>query len=147
MGNGERHEMKGTLTLELRAPDGALVERRVARNLITDGGRSLVADLFAGAVGERKLYIAVGTGSAPPAAADSELTSSVRAQATSIAVRNVATVHATFLPTGSGDPVPITEAGIVIEVGQRKALYNRVTFEVVNKAANMQLTLSWEVVF
>jgi hypothetical protein len=148
MGNGERHDMKGTLTLELRDAAGALVEKRVVRNLITDDGRHLVADLFAGKiVGVPQLFIAVGTSNAPPAATDKALAQVARAQASATVAGNVTTVQATLPPAGSGNAVPLTEAGIVIEVGDRKALYNRVIFEVVNKAPNMQLTLSWEVVF
>ena len=54
----------------------------------------------------------------------------------------------TLPPTGSADPQPLQEAGILISVtGAEPVLYNRVTFPVVNRAGNLEMTLSWEVIF
>jgi hypothetical protein len=157
MGNMERHGMKGRLTLVLRDEHGREVERREVDNLITDAGRALVAQFVTGVIqGTPRLFIAVGTGkkddTSPvnaPDVKDMALSKQVdRAEAT-VAVKNsVATVTATLRAAGSGAVQPLAEAGIQVEVsGRPPVLYNRVTFDVVNKSPNMEMTLSWEVTF
>lgn len=157
MGNSERQGMKGRLTLVLRDELGRVVEQRVVDNLITDAGRGFVARYFTGVLqGAPKLFIAVGTGKKggatttnPPAATDTALSQQVdRAEATVAVKDNVATVTATLRAAGGGAVQPLEEAGIQIELsGQPPVLYNRVTFAVVNKSPNMEMTLSWEVTF
>lgn len=157
MGNMERQGMKGRLTLVLRDADGREVDRREVDNLITDAGRAFVAGYFTGVLqGAPKLFIAVGTGKKvagattnPPAASDTALTNQVdRAEATVAVKDNVATVTATLRASGGGEVQSLEEAGIQIELsGQKPVLYNRVTFAVVSKSPNMEMTLSWEVTF
>ncbi len=156
MGSMERHGMSGRLTLVLRDAEGREVDRREVQNLITDAGRAFVAGYFTGVLqGAPRLFIAVGTGKRdgatltnPPAAGDKALTNQVdRAEATVAVKGSVATVTAT-LRAGSGTTQALEEAGIQVELsGQPPVLYNRVTFSVVNKSPNMEMTLSWEVTF
>lgn len=157
MANAERQTMTGRLTLVLRDAHGREVERREVDNLITDAGRAFVARYFGGILqGTPRLFIAVGTGKKPgatvtnkPAPTDTALSNQVdRAEATVSAKGFITTVTATLPATGSGEVQPLEEAGIQIELsGQSAVLYNRVTFDVVNKSPNMGMTLSWEVTF
>lgn len=157
MAGNERHGMKGRLTLELRDAGGRVVERRVADNLITGAGRAFVAQFVTGVLeGTPRLYIAVGTGKKegatqvnPPDAADTQLSKQVDRAAAAVSVTAAkATVTATLHATGGGEVQPLAEAGIQVEVSGRPALlYNRATFDVVNKSPNMEMSLSWEVTF
>jgi hypothetical protein len=153
----ERQGMSGRLTLVLRDEQGREVDRRVVDNLITDEGRNMVARFFTGILqAAPRLFIAVGRGrkgpggqTAPPAPMDKALEDLAdRAQATVAVTGTVATVTATLRATGGGEAQALEEAGIQIEVsGREPVLYNRVVFPVVNKSANMEMTLSWEVSF
>lgn len=157
MGNMERHGMKGRLTLVLRDETGREVDRREVDNLITDAGRSLVAQFVTGVIqGTPRLFIAVGTGKkddASPVNApdpkDTALSKQVaRAEATVAVKDSEATITATLPAAGSGAVQPLAEAGVQVEVsGRPPVLYNRVTFDVVNKSPNMEMTLSWKVTF
>jgi hypothetical protein len=152
MASNERHDLRGVLTVELRDPDGCVVDRRVIKNLITDGGRAAVARLFSAEVPTTpELFIAVGTGTAAAATSDTSVVEVARGAATTAASKNVATVQAVFPATGAGATQPLTEAGIILRLPgapkNEEVLYNRVTFDVVNKAANMEMSLSWEVIF
>jgi hypothetical protein len=152
MDKREQHGMTGRLTMVLRDERGQEVERRQANNLITDAGRNLVALFFAGKIPVAPaLFIAVGGDDTAAAAGDTGLKAFIaEEQANNISVQGgVATVTATLRAAGAGDVQPLKEAGIRIKVsGQpNPVLYNRVTFPVVNKSPNMEMTLSWEVTF
>jgi hypothetical protein len=161
--DSERHTISGRCTLVTRGPDGREIERRELKNLITNDGRNLVARRFAGLLqSELKLSIVVGQGfdpASPPAdgkgiPADANDHALVKQLAKAVAshvevLDSKATVVATFPATGTGDPQELREAGILIEPGGggQPVLYNRVVFPVVNKSPNMEMTLTWEVVF
>lgn len=154
----ESHGLAGRLSIELRDASGRLVDARRVNNLITDAGRTLLARLFTGTAQSPDLQIAVGRSGTRAEIADTKLGDFVvAAPATVPSVapgdyegqqRIVARVVATLPPTGSADPQPLQEAGILISVtGAEPVLYNRVTFPVVNRAGNLEMTLSWEVIF
>ena len=58
-------------------------------------------------------------------------------------------VRSTIADGGTADnPLPLTEAGILVRVGQEApVVFNRVTFPVINKGPNMSLLLSWDLNF
>jgi len=160
---GEKQVINGVLTLELRDARGAVVEQRRVHNLITRAGRKLLADLLMARAGISvpvKYRIAVGTGSTPASARDTQLEARVDATETlppeiKMQPKNdlvLATVQAT-LPKLNEDKVqPLTEAGIEIDCamgggGLATKLFNRVTFAEVNRGPGMTLTLSWEISF
>lgn len=143
--------MAGTLSLALLDPAGRVVEQRRVHNLVTDAGRNLVARLFAGKqVGALQATLVVGTGDAPPSPADTAL-------ARPIDAADVGEQHITVdgarvtLSERLGEREanqPLREAGIALAIaGGPPVLYNRVVFDVVNKAPNMQMTLTWSVDF
>ena len=60
------------------------------------------------------------------------------------------TVKATFPVLKSDEPEAISEAGIQLTPagsGKSAVLYNRVTFPPINRTQNLDMTLSWEVLF
>ncbi len=147
----EQHGIKGRLTILLRNKDGKVVEERRVNNIITNAGKNLVANYFTGGIqAVPELYIAVGNKDTKADPTDIVLGDFLEeAEANTEVDEGTATVTAT-LPAkgGEGENQELREAGILIHVqGQEPVLYNRVTFPVVNKSGNMEMTLTWEVIF
>ena len=154
----ECNGLAGRLSIELRDPAGRVVEQRRIDNLITRAGRDLLARLFTGAAQGPELRIAVGSQGGEVQPGDTTLGEQLDAAAAtipSVAIgdyegqpRVIARVVATLPPTGSADPQALQEAGIVVSLpGMEPVLYNRATFPLVNRAGNLEMTLSWEVIF
>lgn len=154
----ECHGLAGRLSIELRDPSGRVVEQRRVNNLITNAGRNLLARLFAGAAQGPELRIAVGGQGGEVRAEDvalGDLLDSAEASIPSIALvdhdglpRITARVTATLPASGSADPQTLQEAGILMSLpGAEPVLYNRVTFPLINRAGNLEMTLTWEVIF
>lgn len=154
----ECHGLAGRLRIELRNPQGQLVHDQRVNNLITNAGRQLLARLFTGAAQGPELQIAVGGDGAPASVGDEALGSQVDVAPASIPSvtigdfegqpRVIARVVSTLPPTGKADPQELQEAGILISLpGAEPVLYNRVTFPLINRAGNLEMTLTWEVIF
>ncbi|MBS0371075.1 MAG: hypothetical protein JSS57_17975 [Proteobacteria bacterium] len=154
----ECHGLAGRLSIELRDAGGRVVEKHRVDNLITNAGRNLLARLFAGAAQGPELRIAVGGQGGTVSLDDTALgdpLDSAPASIPSIALadhdgqqRITARVTATLPASGSADPQALQEAGILISLpGAEAVLYNRVTFPLINRAGNLEMTLTWEVIF
>ena len=155
----ERQGIRGRLTIELRNSEGKRVDGLVVNNVITMAGKGLLAQMFTGAAqGRPELSIAVGKGDSVASADDTALENKVdEAVATTPPIRFeedegeqkvVATVTATLPATGTGIEQQLSEAGVIIRLpGQDPVLYNRVTFPVVTKTENLEMAMTWEVMF
>lgn len=152
----EHTSIQGVLTLELRDPSGALIERHVVNNLITHAGKSLLARMLGGKTnGAIGLAIGVGSATTAPALGDSELKGflgDAKAEMSEpfiISGQVRVTIKSTIKDGGTAEkPLPLTEAGILVTVGEDPpVLFNRVTFPVINKSGNMSLLLSWDLNF
>lgn len=143
--------MAGTLSLTLHDRDGRVLARRRVDNLVTDAGRNLVAGLFAGKrIGSLKAFLVVGTGDAPPNPADTALAQQVDSVDVTDPHISVAGARVTLSERllEREATQALREAGIALSIGGGpRVLYNRVVFDVVNKAPNMQMTLTWSVDF
>ena len=155
----DQHDLRGRVTICLREPGGRVVEVRRVDNLITTAGRMLLAKLFTGALQTPNLTIAVG-GKDDPAAAVTDVDLGARLDAAEATVpgleeveeegerRVVATISATLPATGAAAAQEIREAGIELAFsGAKPVLYNHVTFPVISRAGNLEMTLTWEVIF
>ena len=154
----EKQTLSGRLTIELRTPDGRIVSRRQHDNLITTAGKALVARIFSGEVtGKPELRIAIGSGPNDAKPDDKHLgkhRDEVVATTKEVAIvsedgqqRARATVTATFPPLGDGRQ-ELHEAGIVIRFPNLDpVLYNRVAFGSITRTGNLDMTLTWEVLF
>jgi hypothetical protein len=156
----------GRLTIRLVDPrTGRVTLEQRAKNLVTLAGRQVLADLFRGITDVRPpapVWIVVGgaLGVVPtaPALGDTALQNpqltvdatfeSSLAQDVDGALRIVTTLMGT-LEADPGSPVlTLTEAGVQLNPeGSTPVLYNRVVFGPITKAADLQMTLSWEVIF
>ena len=147
----EQHGLSGRLHITL-TEGGRVVGERHVDNLITDAGRQLVARLFAGQAQANELRIAVGTNAKELDASQATITAVADAKASVVVgqgndKRALARVVATLPASGDANPQPIQEAGILIVLPDSQVVYNRVTFPVVNRAGNLEMTFSWEVSF
>ncbi len=156
----ERQELAGRVSIVLRDPAGRVVERRQVDNLITTAGRTLLANALTGVVQVQSQYLTVdvGSSSTTPNEADTALGARVDSAPAQImapkvvtaggTTRVVATVSAMLPATGTAEPQQLQEAGIVVTLpGQTPVLYNHVTFPVITRAGNLEMTLTWEVTF
>ncbi len=150
----EQARIRGVLNLTLLGEGGAVLERRRIDNLITRAGRQLLAELLTGAheAIASSLELAAGLGDNAPSIDDSALESeSMRVPAVSQGVEYddaeqaiIARIHAT-LPEGEAHA--LVEAGIFVTPigGAPATLFNRATFPVINKGANMSVAVTWEI--
>jgi hypothetical protein len=149
----ENNGLSGRLRIVVRDAEGRVVDERLVDNLITDAGRQLLARLFAGQAQANELRIAAGTNGEAQGADQATIAVVADARA-SVAIddpvrdgRALARVVATLPASGDPNPQAIAEAGIVIVLPDRRVVYNRVTFPVVNRAGNLEMTFTWEVSF
>lgn len=157
--------MRARLEVQLRDRDGTLLARRAARNTVLRGGGQLIADLFRGAGGPIT-HMAVGTSDENPTSVavttlanddgagqpgltgDTAVAIAPEAIATSVDEvhsRVLVKIRAT-LPDAAAVGT-LREAGLVSRQGAGDVLYNRVVFPPVDKGADHDLTLFWEVEF
>ena len=156
--------MRATLRLELTKRDtGELVARRQANNAVMKGGAGLIAALLSGQ-GTPITHMGVGTSDEPTpetfdaeslTVPDGELEGATEA---AIAAENFTTeidetrrvvilrVRGTLPDEAAVGRV--REAGLIARTGAAEAvLYNRVTFDPIDKGPDHELTLFWEVTF
>lgn len=135
--------LRGELELELRGPDGEVLERRVVRNLITTVGKNSIVDrLLASPAIATPTHMAVGTGVTAAAAGDTTLqTENARvALTTKTRSTNVLTLvgdYAAGVATAA-----LTEAG-VLNASSVGDLFSRAVFAVINKGALDTLKITW----
>lgn len=170
MGTKEKQSIQGQVRLVLKdIRTGQVVEERVVKNSIMAGGNLLVAKLFCGEQPSRPIsHVGVGTDDSQNG--DMALTNLVKpveaqenhsdnAKRIPIGFIEGETAYVSpgdepesakvkFAATFDGDHGngALKEAGI-FNNEEESVLYNRVTFEVINKADNHTLTLVWEVTF
>lgn len=136
-------KVKGTITLELRGPDGKLKDRRVVENIVTNVGRAHIIDRLQAAGQAVCDYIAIGTGAVAAAAADTTLGSeSARAQGT-LSQPDAYTDRCVYtFPAGTGTGA-ITEAGRFNDPSAG-TLMGRQVFAAVNKGASDSLQITYD---
>ena len=132
-------KLKGKLTIALN--DEVVQE---VPNLVVTAGKDYVASRIKDATATAMSHMAIGTGTATPAAGNTALGSqSHRSALTSTTVSsNVVTYVASF---GAGDGTgAITEAGL-FNASSGGDMLCRTTFSVVNKGSQDSMTITWEV--
>jgi hypothetical protein len=141
-------QVKGQVQLILTGPDGKL-KHKLVHNLVVDTGSAFIASRMKDATKAAMSHIAVGTGNAAPAKAQTALSNEIaRAILTSTTIvttnapNDAIQYLATFAPgIGTG---AIVEAAIfnASSVGEMLA---RTVFAVINKGALDTLTITWKV--
>ena len=156
--------MRATVTLQLRHKDsGDLVDQRVSHNAVMQAGAGLIASLFSGQ-GTAISHMAVGSSNEPDtetfnttelAVSVDELVGSTEAAIPSEnftvetdETRRVVKVRVRGTLPNDAAVGQVREAGLISRVSETESiLYNRVTFDPINKGDDHELTLMWEVTF
>lgn len=141
----ENTKIKGSLILTLKHKDGS-VEVRRKDNLILDVGFDFIANAIGNANSRPAVigYIAVGTGTTAVSASQTSLVTELARKAatyshtTGTKVFSFTTYFAAGEATGA-----ITEAG-VCNASSGGIFLDRVTFAVINKAADDELTTNFQ---
>lgn len=170
-----RQDLKptGRLHIVMRDPrTDAIVEDRWVPNLVTTAGRNLLSDLLTGAAqGIANIQLAIGGPADPndptdppaPAPGDTALDNELRRVDTELGAsaassddppRSVTPISAVLEAEVGGEALVLREAGLIMtrlatgEGGSEiDILYNRVVFPTITKQPELQMTLTWEVIF
>ena len=142
--NQDMLKMKGELQVVVRDELGAVKQEFTVPNLVVTAGKNYIASRIVTGSTTVMSHMAIGTGTATPAVANTTLgTEAGRvALASFSASGNAVTATATF-PAGTGTGA-ITEAGI-LNASTSGTMLCRTTFPVVNKAAGDSIAITWVV--
>jgi hypothetical protein len=135
----------GQVLIQLLDAAGNVKEEHKVKNLVVSAGKTYIAARMQGsAIPTVMGFMAIGTGTATPAVANTTL--GVEAGRVALASfsssSNQVTATATF-PAGTGTGA-ITEAGI-FNANSGGTMLCRTTFPVVNKAAGDSIAITWVV--
>lgn len=134
----------GMLRVVVIGPDGQVKTDEIFKNLVVNVGKDFVASRMVAASATVMSHMAIGSGTAAPAAGDTTLDSELGrvTLASSSAAGAVVTYTASF-PAGTGTGA-VTEAGI-FNAGVAGTMLCRTVFSVVNKGANDSMSVTWTV--
>ena len=148
--------MRAFLRLELRRTNGGLITVREAHNSVLRSGAGLLANMFA-MKSTGITHMAVGSSDAPESQdfATTALTNATEVTISPDAfqidppdpVKRVVRVRVQGTVPAALNLGTVREAGLVAHNGDTASLYNRVVFAPIDKAADHELTLFWEVGF
>lgn len=160
MGMKESSGLGGRVHIALRNRDGQVVQECRVNNLVTTAGREWLAKLFSGQMqAPLDIQIAVGSSDTPAQATDTQLGKRVDGVTATLSgpktmqdkdgPRAVISVQATLPANDQAETQDLREAGIEIKAdeAQTPILYNHVTFPLITRASNLEMTLTWEVIF
>lgn len=136
----EKTHLKGRAVVTLKRPDGTTDVRR-QDNLITNAGFDFLCNAIASPTRPSAMnYTAVGTGTSAPAAANTSLASELTRKAATYSHTSGTKELSLTTTFGAGEATgAITEAGIV-NAASGGTLLDRVTFAVINKGEQDELT-------
>ena len=144
MFKNDKSEATGKLTIEIKNPQGTVIETREVKNLVVDDGLEFIASRMKDTSSTAMSHMAIGTGSTAAAASDTALgTEAARQGLTSTTVTANAVAYVASFAAGSGTGA-ITEAGI-LNGASGGSLLCRTVFSVVNKGASDSMTITWTV--
>jgi hypothetical protein len=140
----ENLKATGKLRVEVISAEGVVKDSFETTNLVVTAGKNYIASRMVGTSSSIMSHMAIGTGTATPAVANTTLgTEAGRVSLSSgTASGNEVTYTATF-PAGTGTGA-ITEAG-VFNASSSGTMLCRTTFPVVNKAAGDSIAITWVV--
>ena len=143
MFKNDKSEATGKLTIEIKNPQGTVIDTREVKNLVVDDGLEFIASRMKDTTSTAMSHMAIGTGSTA-AAADTALgTEAARQGLTSTTVTANAVAYVASFAAGTGTGA-ITEAGI-LNASSGGSLLCRTVFSVVNKGASDSMTITWTV--
>ena len=149
---------QGRLTLTIESPDGRLVARRDARNLVVKGGAQIIAGLFSGKGKTAIDNVRIGFGKATADVSSTALTAP--AQAIDPAHLRAPLTDANFTVDGGGATSVTVRISAPFNPQEEKienvseaglfagdTLYNQVVFEPITMLKDHVITFFWQVDF
>ncbi len=138
-------KLKGRVALELKDAEGNIKETREIDNLVVDAGLDFIASRMEGTTSNVMSHMGLGSRTTAAAAGDTDLESllgSREALDSTTVTDNVITYVSAF---EAGDATgAVTEAGI-FNASTAGTMLCRTVFDVVNKAADDTLQISWSI--
>jgi hypothetical protein len=137
-------KLKGRVAMVLRDANGNVKAEQEIRNLVVNAGLDYIASRMKDATATAMSHMAVGSGTTAAAAGDTALGGELgRVALTSTTVTDNAVAYVATFGAGTGTGA-VTEAGILNGASGGDMLC-RTVFDVVNKAADDTLQITWTV--
>ena len=135
-------KMRGELTIVHRGSDDKIKNVVHVPNLVVTAGKQYIASRMVGTSTNVMSHMAIGTGTATPAVADTVLgTEAGRVSLASFSATGATVTATATFPAGTGTG-GITEAAI-LNANSAGTMLCRTTFPVVNKAAGDSIAITW----
>lgn len=136
-------KLRGDLDIVLRDKDGNIKTQRREENLVVSAGLNFICDRMEGVSEAVMSHMAVGSGTTAPAAGDTALESPLgtREALDSTTVSSNTITYVASFEAGDGTGA-VTEAGL-FNAATGGTMLCRTTFDVVNKAADDTLQITW----
>jgi hypothetical protein len=134
----------GQVSIDIFGPNGELKEKAYIPNLVVAVGRAYIASRMKDDTATAMSHMAVGTGAVAADAADTTLGTEANRQllSSTVVADNVVTYTANYA-AGQGTGA-LTEAG-VFNASSAGTMLCRTVFDVINKAADDSMTITWTV--
>lgn len=134
----------GRLSVVLKDSSGQIKENREINNLVVTSGLGYITSRMKDATETAMGYMAIGTGTTAAAAGDTALGTELdRNAVSSVTVTGNQVAYAATWNAGDGTGA-VTEAGI-FNADTAGTMLARTVFDVVNKAANDTLSITWTI--
>lgn len=144
----EKLKLSGQLNIVLKDSAGNIKEDLVVKNLVVNAGLAYIASRITGTAKDVMSHMALGSGTAAPAAGDTDLGSILGSRealdSTTISgTENEKVVYISSFEAGDATGA-VTEAGI-FNAASGGDMLCRTTFDVVNKAADDTMSVTWTI--
>ena len=141
----ENLKLSGQLTIVLRDKNGNVKEERTEENLVVPTGLGYIASRMKDASATAMTHMALGSGTTNAAAGQTDLVTLLGAREALDSTTVTANAVAYVASFEAGDATgAVTEAGI-FNAASGATMLCRVKFDVVNKAADDTMTVTWTI--
>ncbi len=141
----ENLKLSGQVAIVLRDKDGNVKEERTEKNLVVTTGLNYIASRMKDASATAMTHMALGSGTTTAAAGQTDLVTLLGAREALDSTTVTASAVAYVSSFEAGDATgAVTEAGI-FNASTGGTMLCRVKFDVVNKAADDTMTVTWTI--
>ena len=141
----ENLKLSGQLTIVLRDKNGNVKEERTEENLVVTTGLGYIASRMKDASATAMTHMALGSGTTTAAAGQTDLVTLLGSREALDSTTVTANAVAYVASFEAGDATgAVTEAGI-FNAASGATMLCRVKFDVVNKAADDTMTVTWTI--
>ena len=141
----ENLKLSGQLNIVLRDKDGNIKEERIEKNLVVSAGLTFIASRMKNATADAMTHMGLGSGTTNVAAGQTDLVTLLgsREVLDSTTASSNTIVYVSSFEAGDATGA-VTEAGI-FNAASSGTMLCRVKFNVVNKAADDTMAVTWTI--